>query len=199
MSRIAVVGGTGTIGSRVVEALDSDHEVVAVGHSSGDLQVDLASKTSIESLYGELGHVDHVVSTAGVAEFGPLEELSDNDFETSLQNKLMGQINLVRVGADRLDDGSFTLTSGVLAQNPIPGSAAIATVNAGLEGFARAAALELEGRARVNVVSPGWVAETLEEMGRNPSDGVPASEVARAYVRSVEGDDSGEILQVLRD
>lgn len=197
MSRIAVVGGTGTIGTRVVEALEDDHEVLAVGHSSGESQVDLASKSSIETLYDEVGALDHVVSAAGVAEFAPLGDLTDEDFETSLDNKLMGQVNLVRVGTNVLDGGSFTLTSGVLARHPMPGSAAISTVNAGLEGFVRAAALELEGSHRVNVVSPGWVAETLESMGRDPSDGVPAVEVARAYVKSLEGEASGEVFEVL--
>jgi NAD(P)-dependent dehydrogenase (short-subunit alcohol dehydrogenase family) len=197
MKRVMVVGATGTIGRRVVEILKQAYEVVTVGHSSGEHHLDLASKQSIEAVYREIQEVDHVVSAAGVAEFAPLEELTDEDFELSLSNKLMGQINLVRLGLQYVDGGSFTLTSGVLARQPIKGSAAISTVNAGIEGFARAAALELEGRARVNVVSPGWVSETLEEMGRDPANGVPAAEVAAAYRESVEGAQTGEVFEVL--
>ncbi|MBV9109393.1 MAG: SDR family oxidoreductase, partial [Gemmatimonadetes bacterium] len=125
----------------------------------------------------------------------PLEQLTDEDLESSLHNKLMGQVNLVRRGLTTVaDGGSFTLTSGVLAQSPMPGSGAISLLNAGLEGFARAAALEAPRGVRVNVVSPPWVSETLQAMGQDPSGGMPAAEVARAYVASVTGTMTGQVL-----
>jgi NAD(P)-dependent dehydrogenase (short-subunit alcohol dehydrogenase family) len=92
------------------------------------------------------------------------------------------------------DRGSFTLTSGILSQHPTPGSASISLVNAGVEAFARAAALELPREIRINVVSPPWVQETLQAMGRDPAAGLPASAVARAYVASLEGEMTGEVL-----
>jgi NAD(P)-dependent dehydrogenase (short-subunit alcohol dehydrogenase family) len=108
----------------------------------------------------------------------------------------MGQVNVVRVGSQQiLSGGSITLTSGILAQHPIPGSAAISLVNAGLEGFARAAALELKSaNVRVNVVSPPWVKETLVALKMDPAPGMPADDVAKAYARSVEGSASGEVI-----
>jgi NAD(P)-dependent dehydrogenase (short-subunit alcohol dehydrogenase family) len=109
----------------------------------------------------------------------------------------MGQVNLVRVGHEYVEDGgSITLTTGVLSRQPMEGSAAISLVNAGVEGFMRAAALELGPDLRVNCVSPGWVAETLEQMGRDPSDGVPAAQVAEAYVKSLNGSQNGEVIEV---
>lgn len=193
--RICVVGGTGTIGSAVADALSDRHEVVRVGNSSGEHQVDLASKASIEAMYEAVGEVDAVASAAGRAAFGGLAELSDDDFRLGLDNKLMGQVNLVRVGRDYVNDGgSFTLVSGILSQEPTPGCAAVSPANAALEAFARAAALELRRGLRVNVVSPPWVAETLEELGRDPAPGMPAADVAAAYVASVEGDRSGDVL-----
>jgi len=78
----------------------------------------------------------------------------------------------------------------------MPGSSAISMVNAGLEGFVRAAALELTRGIRVNVLSPIWVKETLEAMGRDSATGMPAAQVARAYVASVEGTMSGAVLDV---
>jgi hypothetical protein len=81
------------------------------------------------------------VSAAGSAVFKPLTTLTDSDFEQSLHDKLMGQVNVVRAGAQYiLPGGWITITSGTLAQEPIPGSAVISLVNAGLEGFGRAAA-----------------------------------------------------------
>jgi len=108
----------------------------------------------------------------------------------------MGQVNLVRYGFEHMQDGgSFTLTTGILAQAPIPGSAAISLVNAAVEGFIRAAALEAPRKIRVNAVSPPWVTETLQALKMDTSRGLPAAIVARAYVRSVTGTDTGSTLQ----
>jgi NAD(P)-dependent dehydrogenase (short-subunit alcohol dehydrogenase family) len=193
--RIIVVGATGTIGKAVVKALAGRHEVVQVGHRGGEYQVDLADKGSIERLFESVGTFDALVSAAGQAKFGALDGLSDQDFQFSLFHKLMGQVNLVRAGLSKVNDkGSFTLTSGVLNREPIPGSAALALVNGGLEGFASAAALDLPRDVRINVISPPWVSETLEAMGRDGAAGLPAAQVARAYVESVEGDRTGETL-----
>jgi NAD(P)-dependent dehydrogenase (short-subunit alcohol dehydrogenase family) len=193
--RIIVIGATGTIGKAVVEALQGRHEVVQVGHRGGEYQVDLADKGSIERLFEAVAPFDAVVSAAGLAKFGALDGLSDADFQFSLSNKLMGQVNLVRAAMAQIrDGGSFTLTSGVLSQEPMRGSSAISLVNAGLEGFARAAALELPRGVRINVVSPPWVSETLKAMGRDADAGMPAAQVARAYVESVEGSENGEVL-----
>ena len=73
----------------------------------------------------------------------------------------------------------ITLTTGLAAQYPSPGSAIITTVNAAVEAFVCAAAAEPSISVRVNAVSPGWVAETLQAMGRDPAGGIPAAEVAR--------------------
>ena len=178
-----------------MDALSPRHEVLAASHSQGSLRVDLADKASIARLFEATGRVDAVVCAAGAARFRPFGSLSDDDFAFSLANKLMGQVNLVRVGAAAVADrGSFTLSSGVLSHSPMPGSAAISLVNAGLEGFARAAALELPRGIRVNVVSPGWVTETLQLLKMDPSTGTPAAVVARAYVQSLEGRQTGTVL-----
>jgi NAD(P)-dependent dehydrogenase (short-subunit alcohol dehydrogenase family) len=189
------VGATGTIGRAVAAALEGRHEVVRVAHSRGDHQVDMESADSIERLFREVGRFDALVCAAGRGAFAPLEKLGEDDFLLGLRSKLMGQVNLVRLGlAHVADGGSFTLTSGVLAREPSPGSAALSPANAAVEAFARAAALELPRGVRVNVVSPPWVSETLEAMGRDGSAGLPAATVARAYAASVEGTMNGETL-----
>ena len=193
--KIIVIGATGTIGQAVADALAVRHEVVRATRSGGDLTVDITSPDSIRRLFEAAGPVDAVVCAAGQARLKPLDSLTDEDFQFSLGNKLMGQVNLVRLGHGNLrDGGSFTLTSGVLAQEPMPGSAAISLVNAGLEGFVRAAALDLPRGIRVNVVSPPWVSETLQSMGQDPSTGMPAAAVAAAYVESVEGRRNGAVI-----
>ena len=193
--RILVIGATGTIGRRVVEALSAGNEIVAVSRTSTPIAVDISDDSSIQAMYKKVGKVDAVVSAAGGAKFAPLSQLSDGDFEFSLNDKLMGQVGVVRFGLDHVTDGgSITVTSGILARSPMPGSAAISLVNAGLEGFVRAAALEAPRRIRVNVVSPPWVAETLVALKMDPSQGLPAATVARAYVRSVKGTQTGAVI-----
>ncbi len=195
--KILLVGATGTIGSAVRDALARrDHDVIRVGHTSGDHQVDLADKASIENLYAEVGAVDAVVCAAGATEFGTVQALDDEGYRTSLENKLMGQVNLVRVGLGAVaEGGSFTLTSGILSREPQPGTVAASLVGGALESFVKAAALDLGGR-RINAICPDWVKETLEEMDMDPEVGVAASTVAEAYVEVVEGDATGQVVLV---
>lgn len=193
--RVIVVGGTGTIGSAVVKMLSERHEVVVAGRKSGAVTVDLAAPDSIRAMFQAVGKFDAVVSAAGQAKFGTLDDLTDADYVFSFSNKLMGQANLVRIGRQFIaDGGSLTLTTGVLGQEPIKGSASISMVNAGLEGFVRAAALELPRGIRVNVVSPPWVTETLVARKMDPSPGMSAARVAQAYLASVEGTMTGQTL-----
>lgn len=195
--RIVVIGATGTIGSAVVKAFGAEHEVISVSHKSGKHRFDISSTDSIKALYKAIGRVDAVVSCAGQAAFKPLAQLSDEDFNLSLRNKLMGQVHLVMLGLDIVRDrGSFTLTSGVLAQEPMVGGAAISLVNAGLEGFTRGAALEMPRGIRINVVSPPWVSETLKAMGQDPSHGMPAAAVAKVYMKTVLGGATGKVVDV---
>jgi NAD(P)-dependent dehydrogenase (short-subunit alcohol dehydrogenase family) len=193
--RILLIGATGTIGRAVAAALQGRHELVLASRHKAHERVDISDPSSIRALLKRVGRVDALISAAGQAAFKPLASLSDVDFDFSLANKLMGQVNLVRFGTDSVaDGGSFTLTSGVLAQEPMPSAAAISLVNAGLEGFVRAAALELPRGQRINIVSPPWVSETLKAMGQDPNGGLPAAEVAKAYVTSVEGKQTGKVI-----
>jgi len=193
--RVIVVGATGTIGKAVAKLLATEHEVVRVAFRSGDYRVDMADKDSIERMFREVGPFDALACAAGVARFGSLPELTDEDFRTGLSGKLMGQVNLVRVGMSFIrENGSFTLTSGILSHQPMPGSSSISMVNAGLEGFVRAAALEMPRGIRVNVVSPPWVKETLEALEMDSSQGMPAQEVAQAYWASLHGTRSGLVI-----
>jgi NAD(P)-dependent dehydrogenase (short-subunit alcohol dehydrogenase family) len=194
--KIVVIGASGTIGSAVAKLLRQRHQVIAVSRSSGDYLADITEKASIEATLGAIGKIDAIVSAAGSAVFKPLANLTDSDFEQSLHDKLMGQVNVVRAGAQYiLPGGSITITSGTLAQEPIPGSAVISLVNAGLEGFGRAAALELQSaKVRVNIISPPWIRETLVALKMDPSSGMLANEVAKAYVQSVENSATGKII-----
>ena len=122
--RVLHVGATGTIGGAVAAALEREgHEVVRVGLEEGDHRADLADRGSIEALYASVGEVGAVVCTAGVATFGSLDDLTDDDFRHSLDNKLMGQVHLVRLGGGRRPrppPRAVTLTTRTRCQHPTP-------------------------------------------------------------------------------
>jgi NAD(P)-dependent dehydrogenase (short-subunit alcohol dehydrogenase family) len=193
--KVLVVGGTGTVGSAISEALAAaGHDVLRAGRSSGDFTVDMVDRDSIRALYRAVGPVDAVVCAAGQARFGALAELEDADFDHSIASKMMGQIDLVRLGVDRVTPGgSFTLTTGSLSAKPTPGSAAVAMVGAAVEGFVRAAALDLDEH-RLNAVSPGWVSESRVAAGLDPLPGIWAEDLAEYYVSVVEGTETGRVL-----
>jgi NAD(P)-dependent dehydrogenase (short-subunit alcohol dehydrogenase family) len=196
--RVLIVGGTGLIGSAVSAALEARaHVVVRAALEDGDVRVDMARPSSIEALYDSVAEPDAVVCTAGIARMGPLSELTDDAFASSIASKLMGQVNLVRRGLGRVrEGGSFTLTSGDLSQLPTAGSTAVTMTGAAVEAFARAAALDLAGRYRVNVVSPVWVAESRVRAGLPPMPGIWARDLAEYYVRLVEGEATGQVVNV---
>ncbi|GJH24064.1 short chain dehydrogenase [Caballeronia novacaledonica] len=193
--RVLLVGATGMLGTEIKRILEPAHEVITASRKGSDVAVDLSDKASIVAMYEKVGKVGAVVCVGGAAKFAPLDALADDDYAFSLANKLMGQVNLVRCAIGHVDEGgSVTLTSGTLAQDPMVGSAAVSLVNAGVEGFARAAALELQGKLRVNVVSPGWVSETLASMGKDGSQGIAAADVAKVYKRAVDESMTGQTL-----
>lgn len=195
--RILVVGATGLLGKEILALLSEEHDLIGASRSSPSVPVDISDKQSILAMYKKVGTVDAVVCVGGTAKFAPLDTLTDDDFAFSLANKLMGQVNLVRFGVPYISQGgSVTLTSGTLAHHPTLGGAAMSIVNAGIEAFGRAAALELQGKIRVNVVSPGWVWETLESMGRDPAKGVRAAVVAQVYQKCILDDISGQVVSV---
>jgi NAD(P)-dependent dehydrogenase (short-subunit alcohol dehydrogenase family) len=198
MAKIIVLGANGTIGRAVAELLAREHSVIRVARSHGDVTVDMSDKASLESLFRKTGTVDAVVSAAGDSRFGkPLDQAIDDDFTFSIHNKLMGQVNLVRTALGHLsDNGSITLTSGVFATEPWPATSPTAMVNAALEGFVRAAALDVGRGIRINVVSPIFVTETALKLGMPGENTLSAADTALAYKAAVEGNMTGRTLDV---
>ncbi|HHS9879140.1 short chain dehydrogenase [Klebsiella aerogenes] len=197
--KIIVIGASGTVGRAVAEELSRQHEVIRVGRTHCDEQVDITSQHSVQALFEKIGPVDAIVSAAGSLYFGPLSTMTDRDFDQGLQDKLLGQIRLALTGQHYLNDGgSITLISGIVADEPIAQGVNATTVNAGLAGFVRAAACELPRGIRINLISPTVLSESVEAYdGFFPGfSSVSAAAVAQAYRRSVEGIQSGRVYKV---
>ncbi len=190
---IAVIGASGTIGKAVARLLsDRGHDVIPVSRSTWP-GVDIDDPASIDAFYAAIGRIDAVVCAAGAAAFAPLADLTEKQVRLGIESKLLGQVTLVRKGLSVLKAGSvFVLTGGMLAYSPWAGTAAVALVNAGLEGFVRAAALDLDQGRRIVVVHPPLVAETASTMGMDPAPWPAAATVAEAYLTALEGKLTGK-------
>ena len=197
--KIIVIGASGAVGKTAVDALSSRHEVVKVSRSSGEVRVDVDDVESIRSMYQQVGKVDAVVSAIGHGHFGTVHEMTSEQFMKGINHKLLPQVNLVLEGFDYINDGgSFTLTSGVLNRDPIPGGSCAAAANGAVDGFVLGAAVDMPRGIRINAVSP----EVLE-VSREQYDGffrghvhVSNEAVGLAYSKAVEGCLTGKVFIV---
>lgn len=196
--KVIVIGATGAVGKAVVAELGQRHEVVTVGARGGQQQVDFADMASVRDLFARVGKVDAVVVAAGKLHFAPLASFTPEQFHVGLNSKLMGQVNVALVAQEYLHDGgSITLTSGIVAEQPIRHGASASMVNAAIEGFVRGAAIELPRGLRINVVSPTVLQESMGSYGPFfvGFEPIAASRAALAYARSVDGAQTGQVYR----
>ncbi|MGI9525482.1 MAG: short chain dehydrogenase [Weeksellaceae bacterium] len=197
--KILIIGGNGTIGKSVVSYFKEKNEILIAGRTSGDVTVDIADSNSIKSMFEKIGKLDAIICMAGEAKWADFNELTEDDYYLGIKSKLMGQVNLVRIGQNYLrSNGSITLTTGILADDPVVQTASASMVNGGIHSFVKAVALEIENGIRINAVSPGMVEDAYEKYkdyfpGHNP---IPMQKVINGYVRSVNGKGNGEIIRI---
>ncbi len=197
--KILVVGGKGAVGQGIVAALKNQHTVLIAGRTSGDVTVDITDVQSIEAMYKAVPELDAVICAAGNVCFKDFNQMTDADLMLGLMNKLMGQVNLVRIGSRYLNEqGSFTLTAGIINHRPIPLGVSAAMVNGAIEGFVRAAALELPRGLRINAVSPTVLTESMPVYADFflGFAAVSGADVATAYCQSVQEAKTGHIYAV---
>ncbi|QKG83676.1 short chain dehydrogenase [Kroppenstedtia pulmonis] len=197
--KIIIVGASGAIGQAVMKELEKKHEIIRAGRNGIDVTVDITSVDSIKNMYAQVGKVDAVISTTGGAHFGPVSELTPELNEIGIESKLKGQINLVLLGMDYVNNGgNFTLTTGIMMDDPIPQGASAAMANGGVKAFVKSASIEMPRGIRINSVSPNVLQESLEKYGEffPGFEAVPASRVALAFKKSVEGAQTGQNYEV---
>jgi len=177
-----------------------NHKVITAGRSGDvDHQVDITSEESIRALYEKVGHFDAVVNTVGLCEYANFTEMTEAQWMTTVMSKMMGQINLVRIGQEYIaDGGSFTLISGILNTKPIPFAIADATTSGAIDTFVKCVALEMPRNTRINVINPTVLTEAWDVYGEMMPgfEPVPSQLVGKAFERSVDGFITGEVIFV---
>lgn len=196
--KIIIVGATGTLGKKVTEAFAPKHEIIRVGNTKGDVQVDITKETSIKNMFEKIGPFDALISTSGKGPFAPVNQLTGEVFKSGLLDKLLGQINLVLIGQHYINKGgSFTLTSGILSERPVAAGSVLSTINGGLNAFILAAAHEIGSGIRINAVSPNVVEDSPAFFDFFPGEiPVTMEKVIKAYEKSVLGIITGEVIKV---
>lgn len=197
--KVLLIGANGDVGKAANTELSVQHQIIKAGRGNADIYVDIGNSDSIAEMFEQSGEIDAVVCAAGAVHFAPLSDFTHSDFMIGLENKVMGQINLVLLGQKVLNDGgSFTLTSGVLDRDPIRSGAGAATANGAIAGFVKAAAIELGRGHRINAVSPGLLEASEQRYGVffAGHERVPSERVGRAFLKSVEGALTGQVIKV---
>ncbi|MGN6476166.1 MAG: short chain dehydrogenase, partial [Flavipsychrobacter sp.] len=145
----------------------------------------------------KIGAFDALICTAGPTYVGPWKTLTDTQFRNGVEGKMMGQINLVLIGQHYINPkGSFTLITGALTHDPQRNFANASAANAAVEGFVRAAAIELENGIRINAVSPTVIENSPQYFPFFPGD-IPVTmhQLEYGFRKSVFGAGTGHVIK----
>jgi NAD(P)-dependent dehydrogenase (short-subunit alcohol dehydrogenase family) len=201
--KVILIGATGILGKKLFTELQKDKQlnIITVSRTGGtDINADISDPEQIKAMYTQTGKVDAVICAAGECYFGAFDTLTEEQLYVGIRSKMMGQINLVLQGRNYINEGgSFTLTSGFLSDDPVPGGIGYAMANGAIENFVLAAAMEFKGRARINAVSPGWVTDQYDGPGTSHLPGqlpVSPERVTHAYYKSALGFLTGQVFRV---
>jgi len=195
--KIIIVGASGTMGKYLTNAFAKEHEVITVARTGCEVQVDITSTESIENMYKKIGAFDALISTAGPTFVGPWKNLNDKEFRKGIEGKMMGQINLVLIGQHFIrPKGSFTLITGGLTHEPQKNFANASAANGAVEGFVRAAAIEMENGIRINAVSPTVIENSPQYFPFFPGEiPVTMQQLEYGFRKSVFGANTGQIIK----
>ena len=196
--KIVIVGASGTMGQYLANVLEKEnHEVIRASRSSEEIQVDTTSTQSIEAMFARIGTFDALISTAGETFVGPWKNLNDQTFKKGIEGKMMGQINLVLIGQHYINPkGSFTLITGALTHEPQINFANASAANGAVEGFVRAAAIELSNGIRINAVSPTVIENSPQYFPYFPGE-IPTmmKQLEFGFKKSLFGAVTGHIIK----
>jgi NAD(P)-dependent dehydrogenase (short-subunit alcohol dehydrogenase family) len=120
----------------------------------------------VEAVYAHFGRIDVLVNNAARTRFGPVLDVTEEDFNDVIDTNLRGPFFGSIAAARRMSEhgGSIINISSCAAKLMVPFHSAYAMAKGGLENLTRQLALELAPRIRVNAIAP---APTSTERNRS--------------------------------
>ncbi len=223
--RVVVIGGATGIGFAIAQLAREQGASIVIGSSNAvkvnaaaeRLQgatggvVDLRDEASVRGFFGELGAFDHLAITAGDwsgSMFGSIRDLDLTHARDLLTVRFWGVIAAVKHGCRTIaQDGSITLTSGMLTHRPRKDTPLATAIGGATEHLTHGLAMDL-APVRVNAVCPGLVlTDHVKQMPEAMLQsmvaplplprGATPTEAAKAYVYlMLNGYVTGQILPV---
>jgi 3-oxoacyl-[acyl-carrier protein] reductase len=199
-NKVAVVTGASKgIGAAIAKQLAAEGAAVVVNYSSSRegadrvvreisggggravaVKADLSKKQDIDALFAEtkkaFGRVDVLVNNAGIYEFSPLEEVTEEHFHKQFNLNVLGLILASQAAARQFDPagGSIVNISSVVSTLGVPNAAVYSGTKGAVDSITRSLAKELgPRRIRVNAINPGMV----------ETEGVRSSGIADSEMR----------------
>jgi NAD(P)-dependent dehydrogenase (short-subunit alcohol dehydrogenase family) len=166
-----------------------DEAVKYLGNGTLAVQTDVAKLADLDKLYAavskKLGKIDILFVNAGVANFAPFADTTEQVYDTNFDINAKGAFFTIQKAIPFLNDGaSIILNTSVAGQKGFGTAGSYAATKAALRSFARTAASELVGRnIRVNTVAPGPIETPI--FGRLGLEKSAADEIAKGFASLV--------------
>jgi NAD(P)-dependent dehydrogenase (short-subunit alcohol dehydrogenase family) len=157
--RFAAEGAFVYITGRRQDELDA--AVKAIGFEVAAIRGDIASLEDLDALYErvrvEKGRVDILFANAGLGEFMPLGEITEQHYDHTFNVNVKGTLFTVQKALPLMKDGgSIILTGSTAGSTGAPAFSVYGATKAAIRSFARNWILDLKGSGiRVNILSPG--------------------------------------------
>ena len=139
-------------------------EIAGKGGKAAAIQGDVSKAADVKRLFAEtrkaFGSLDVLVNNAGVFQFAPIEEVSEDEFHREFNTNVLGPMLAVReaLGLFGPKGGSVINISSIASTNPFPESSIYASTKGALDSLTGVLAKELGPRnIRVNAIAPGGV------------------------------------------
>ena len=138
-----------------------DAAVKSIGGSITGIQGDVSSLKDLDRLYAEIkkthGHLDIIFANAGLAEFAPVEHITEDHYSRQFDVNVKGVVFTIQKGLPLLrDGGSIILNASVAGSSGFEAFSIYSATKAAVRSFARGWANDLKARKiRVNAISPG--------------------------------------------
>ena len=138
-----------------------DAGISEIGKNVIGIQGDVSNLADLDRLYDvvkdQKGHLDILFANAGIAQFAPLEEISEEHFDKIFRINVKGLLFTVQKALPILEDGgSIILNASIGSSKGVGGSSVYSATKAAVRSFARTWTVDLRDRnIRVNAISPG--------------------------------------------